>query len=48
LIVREPPAWRFGKRGGEGLPVVLIEQRRMGNKDVEIEGRELVGGKRYN
>jgi hypothetical protein len=44
--MRQPPAWRFGKRGGEGLSVVLIEQLGMGDKGIESKSRELLGGKR--
>ena len=46
LIVRQPPARRLGKWGREGLSVMLIEALSMRDKDVEIEGRELLGGKR--
>jgi hypothetical protein len=46
LIVREPAAWRFGKRRGEGLSVLLIETLSMGNEGIEIKGHELLGGKR--
>jgi hypothetical protein len=46
VIVREPAAWRFGEQRGEGLSVALIEKRRMGNKGVEIKGREWLGRKR--
>ena len=46
FIVRQPAARGFGKRRGEGLPVVLIEGLGMGDKGVEIKGRELLGGKR--
>ena len=44
--VREPSTRRFGKRGGQGLSVVLVEKLSMGDKGVEIKGRELLGGKR--
>ena len=46
LIMREPPARCLGKRGGKGVSVVLIEGLSMGDKGVEIKGRELVVGKR--
>jgi hypothetical protein len=46
LIVRQPPARRLGKWGREGLSVMLIEALSMRDKGVEIEGRELLGGKR--
>src|SRR5712691_3025820 len=46
FIMRQPPAWVFEKRGGEGVTVVLIEGLSMGDKGVEIKGRELVGRKR--
>jgi hypothetical protein len=46
FIVREPSPWCLGKRGAEGLSVMLIEKFRMGDEGVEIKGRELPGGKR--
>lgn len=45
FIARNPAAGVFGKRGGEGLAVVLIEGLSMGDKGVEIKGRELLVGK---
>jgi len=45
LVVRQPPAWGFGERRGEGVSVVLVEGLGMGDKGVEITGRELVVGK---
>jgi len=45
LVVRQPPAWGFGERRGEGGSVVLVEGLGMGDKGVEITGRELVVGK---
>jgi len=47
-IVRQPPARCLGKRGGEGVAVVLGEERSLGAKGVESTGRELVVGKREN
>ena len=46
LIVREPPARCLGKRDGEGVAIALVEGLGMGNKGIEIKGRELIGGKR--
>jgi len=46
LIVREPAAWRFGERRGEGLSIMLIEKLGMGDKGIEIKSREWLGGKR--
>jgi hypothetical protein len=46
FIRRQPPARCLGKRGGEGLSVVLVEALSMGSKGLEIKGRELLGGKR--
>src|SRR5512145_2942890 len=45
-IVRQPPARCLGKRGGEGITAVLVEGLGMGDKGIEIKGRELVVGKR--
>ena len=47
-VGREPPARRFGKRRRTGVAVVRVEALRMGDQGVEIKGRELLGGKRYN
>src|SRR6266446_3511787 len=44
-IVRQPPARVFGKRRAEGVSVVLVESMGMGDKGVEIQGRELLVGK---
>src|SRR5215470_8550787 len=46
LVVREPPAGGLGKRGREGLTVVLVEGIGMRDKRVEVKGRELLVGKR--
>jgi hypothetical protein len=46
FVVREPMARGFGAWGGEGEAVVLIESMRMGDKGIELKGRELVGSKR--
>src|SRR5687767_4484909 len=46
FIVREPSAGGFGKRLGEGLSVVLIEDLGLGDQGIEIKGRELLIGKR--
>jgi hypothetical protein len=47
VIMRQPPTRGFGRRGGEGLPVVgLVESRGMGDEGVEIKGHELLGRKR--
>ena len=45
LIVREPPAGGLGKRRGEGVAVVLVEGLGMGDKRLEVKGRELLVGK---
>ena len=47
-IASNPAAGGFGKRGGEDVAVLLIEGLGMGDKSVEIKGRELVAGKREN
>jgi hypothetical protein len=46
LIVRQPTARGFGKWGGEGLSVVLIEDLGLGDQGIEIKGRELLVEKR--
>ena len=46
FIVRQPAARGFGKRGGEGLSVLLIERLGMGNQGIEVKGRELLWRKR--
>src|SRR5262245_56836239 len=46
FVVREPTARGFGEWCGEGEAVVLIESLGMGDKGIEIKGRELVGRKR--
>ncbi len=46
FVVREPTARGFGEGCGEGDSVLLIESMGMGDKGVEIKGRELVGSKR--
>lgn len=46
FIARNPAARGFGERGDEGLAIVLIEDLGMGDKGVEIKGRELLGRKR--
>ena len=46
FVVREPTARGFGEWCGEGEAVVLIERMGMGDKGVEIKGRELVGSQR--
>jgi hypothetical protein len=45
FVVREPTARGFGEWCGEGEAVVLIESLGMGDKGIEIKGRELVGRK---
>jgi hypothetical protein len=45
-IVRQPPARGFGEWRGESVSVLLIESMGMGDKGVEVKGRELLRGKR--
>src|SRR5262247_997097 len=47
LIVREPPAGGLGERCRKGRAVVLVEGGSMAHKGVEVQGRELLAGKRY-
>jgi len=44
-IVREPAVGRLGERCCEGLTIVLVEGIGMGDKRVEVKGRELLVGK---
>jgi hypothetical protein len=47
LIVREPPAGGLGERCRKGLALLLVEGGSMAHKGVEVQGRELLAGKRY-